>query len=78
MRLKIELAVWAHGVTGNVTSVQRLYTDLSLLSVSVAVHVTRYSRKASERKHLFKQVSELMRTWSIKTSAIFQCTKLNG
>lgn len=78
MRLKIGLAIWTHGVTGNISSIQRFCIYLSLLSVSVAVRVRSYGRKASERKHLFKQVSELMRTWSIKTSAIFQCINLNS
>lgn len=49
---------------------------LSLLSVSVAARVICYSTKASERKHLFKQVSELVRKWSIKASDICQCIKL--
>jgi len=76
--LEIGLAVWTQGVKGNITSIQRLCVYLSLLSVPVAIHVISYSRKASERNHLFKQVSELMRKQSIKASDIFQCIKLNG
>lgn len=78
MGLGVRLAVRTCGAAGNVTAIRKLRTDLFLLSGSVGECGISDSRKASGRKHLFKQASELMRTWSIKTSAVFQCIKLNG
>lgn len=76
--LEVPLAVWTCGAAGNGTASRKLRTDLSRLPGSVGECGMSDSRKASGRKHLFKQASELMRTWSIKTSAVFQCIKLNG
>lgn len=76
--LEVRWAVWARGAAGSGTAVRKLRTDLSRLPGSVGECGISDSRKAPGRKLLFKQASELVRTWSIKTSAVFQCIKLNG